>query len=73
MECEKGARGMEENDDLESEGVVKKDFGEEESFGEEEDEGSAQNNGRTSVNFRSICAFYHATCTRTGHLVRPFL
>ena len=33
----------------------------------------AQNNGRTSVNFRSICAYDRATCTRAGHLVQPFL
>ena len=33
---------------------------------------SAQNNGRTSVNFRSICAYDRATCTRAGHLVGPF-
>ena len=29
---------------------------------------SAQNNGRTSVNFRSICAYDRATCTRAGSL-----
>ena len=34
---------------------------------------SAQNNGQTSVNFRSICAYDRTTCTRAGHLVRPFL
>ena len=43
MEYEKGTCGMEEDDDLEWEGVgEEEDFGEEEGFGEEEEEGDVE-------------------------------